>query len=149
MTSIVATRDVEALSAIHALGFADSWSALFFGALLAQPGVYALATSEIEPAGFILIRIVADEAEILTFAVKPDQRQHGHGRALMTVALQLMTENHVVRCFLEVSVDNTAAIALYTRCGFVTCGRRRDYYQRDQGHVDAIMMDRMILAGAT
>ena len=58
MTSIVATRDVEALSAIHALGFADSWSALFFGALLAQPGVYALATSEIEPAGFILIRIV-------------------------------------------------------------------------------------------
>jgi [ribosomal protein S18]-alanine N-acetyltransferase len=145
MTAVVAIRDTEALSAIHALSFADSWSALFFGALLAQPGVYALATSEIDPAGFILIRIVADEAEILTFAVKPDQRQHGHGRTLMTAALQLMTEYRVARCFLEVSVDNTTAIALYTRSGFATCGRRRDYYQRDHGHVDAIMMDRQLV----
>jgi ribosomal-protein-alanine N-acetyltransferase len=147
MNTVVVTRDTEALSALHATSFADSWTALFFGALLAQPGVFALATSEADPAGFVLIRIVTDEAEILTLAVKPDQRQHGHGRALMTAAINLMIEYNVERCFLEVSVDNTAAIALYTRLGFATCGRRRDYYQRGSGHVDAIMMDRQLKQG--
>ena len=141
MSPIVVTRDTQMLSALHSTSFADSWTALFFGALLAQPGVFALATHETDPAGFILVRIVTDEAEILTLAVKPDQRQHGHGRTLMTAAINLMTEHNVERCFLEVSVDNTAAFALYTRLGFSTCGRRRDYYQRGLGHVDAIMMD--------
>ncbi len=144
MCAVVVTQDTQTLSAIHASSFPDSWTALFFGALLAQPGVFALATSETYPAGFILIRVVADEAEILTLAVKPDQRSHGHGRALMTAAMKLMIESHVERCFLEVSVDNVAAIGLYTRTGFATCGRRRDYYQRGLGHIDAIMMDRQL-----
>jgi ribosomal-protein-alanine N-acetyltransferase len=148
VSSIVVTQNTTTLSAIHATSFSDSWTALFFQALLAQPGVFALATSEVNPAGFILIRIVTDEAEILTLAVTPEQRQHGHGHALMTAAINLMTEYKVERCFLEVSVDNAPAIALYTSLGFATCGRRRDYYQRGSGHVDAIMMDRRFSPGA-
>ncbi len=141
MTTVVATLDVETLSAIHATSFPDSWTALFFNALVVQAGVVALATPENNPAGFILLRVTMDEAEILTLAVRPENRRTGYGQALLNAALAYVRQENVTRCFLEVAVDNTAAISLYGRSGFVTCGRRKEYYQREYGQIDALMME--------
>ena len=142
--SVSATRDVETLSAIHATSFPDSWTALFFNALLVQPGVVALAGPENEPAGFVLFRVALDEAEILTFAVRPEHRHHGFGQTLLNAAIDYVRQQNVTRCFLEVAVDNASAISLYARCGFVTCGRRKEYYQRESGQIDALMMERLL-----
>jgi len=45
---------------------------------------------------------------------------------------------------LEVAVDNAAAIALYEAAGFTVKGRRRRYYRRTDGNVDAIIMRRAL-----
>ena len=74
--------DPTALAALHASAFPAPWSAAVFADLLAQPGVLL----GVEPDGFILIRVVLDEAEILTLAVVPPARRHGLGRRLVEAA---------------------------------------------------------------
>ncbi|RMD95053.1 MAG: ribosomal-protein-alanine acetyltransferase, partial [Alphaproteobacteria bacterium] len=61
----------EEMAALHARVFTShpaAWSAAAFSGLLAEPSVFAL-----EGAGaFLLARVVADEAELLTLAVAPE-----------------------------------------------------------------------------
>lgn len=141
MSQITTTLNAKLLAEIHATSFADSWTEVFMGAMLVQPGVVALTLADQEAAGFILLRIVADEAEILTFAVRPEARNRGQGRTLLLAALAYARAENVVRCFLEVAIDNGPAISVYSKAGFVTCGRRKDYYQRDNKTVDAVIME--------
>lgn len=69
------------LSALHGEAFAAGWSEDSFGRLLAMPGALALlAESGDQPAGFLLLRLAADEAEVITIAVRPRQQRLGVGR---------------------------------------------------------------------
>lgn len=129
----------QTLAELHASAFAAPWTASAFGDLLAQHGVFA----EAEAHGFILIRVVADEAEILTLAVRPEARGRGLGARLVQAAAVRAAEKGAARLFLEVAEDNAAARALYARCGFSEVGRRRGYYpSSDGGRIDALMMAR-------
>ena len=58
-------------AALHETSFATPWTDDEFAKLLEQPGVAGLLWQDDAPTGFILIRAVADEAEILTLAVAP------------------------------------------------------------------------------
>jgi ribosomal-protein-alanine N-acetyltransferase len=133
--------DPERLAAIHAEAFDAPWSAPAFAALLDQPGVFALHDEN----GFILIRAVADEAEILTLAVRPSARRAGLGTALVEAAAVAATGLGAGRLFLEVSEANAAAQALYARAGFTEVGRRRGYYaQASGGPADALVLSRVL-----
>ncbi|QBX37156.1 GNAT family N-acetyltransferase [Brevundimonas sp. S30B] len=125
------------LAALHAEAFDAPWSAEAFADLLSQPGVAA----EVEADGFILIRVVADEAEILTLAVRPAARRAGLGLALVQRAAVAATALGAERLFLEVAEDNAAARALYGRAGFEAAGRRKAYYARRDGPAaDALIL---------
>ncbi len=137
MMPIEVTQDAKRLSALHATSFDDAWSEVFFSAMLNQPGVTALGTAH----GFILMRCVADEAEILTLAVDPAKRNAGLGGRLVEAGLVLALAQNVTRCFLEVAVDNLSAIAVYRKSGFKTCGTRKAYYTRGTRKVDAAVME--------
>ena len=50
------------------------------------------------------------------------------GAGLVGAALQWAQEKRADRAVLEVRAGNSAAQALYRRCGFVVEGRRRRYY---------------------
>lgn len=129
------------LAALHARAFDAPWPEDAFAQLLEQPGVMA----RIEPGGFILVRVVADEAEILTLAVAPEHRRQGLGRTLVEAALDQVAALGAERLFLEVAQDNAAALALYHGCGFVEAGRRRAYYPRPEGPpADALVMSRQL-----
>ena len=119
----------EALAAIHAEAFETPWDAASLSALLASPGVFVVAEAD----GFILIRVVADEAEILTLAVRPSARRGGLGARLVEAAVVRAAALGADRMFLEVAEDNAAARALYARAGFHEAGRRRGYYARADG----------------
>lgn len=70
------------LARLHGECFAQGWSAEAMASLLAPEGVAALlALEEGEPAGFLLYRIAADEAEIITIGVLPGRRGLGLGAA--------------------------------------------------------------------
>jgi ribosomal-protein-alanine N-acetyltransferase len=139
MKILAAGRDAApALAAIHALAFADAWSAEAVRQLLESPGSFALvAEDEGAPLAFILARTAADEGEILTLATLPAARRRGLARALMTAAADLARERGATRLLLEVAETNSAARALYEGLGYETVGRRAAYYARGGGDEDA------------
>lgn len=127
------------MAQIHAAAFAQerSWSEQEFRALLETRGVYLIGADM----GFALVRIVADEAEILTIAVHPDAQGKGMGARIMQQAMHCSASHGAASMFLEVAADNHAAKALYAKCGFVVTGTRRAYYARKDGtSVDALLM---------
>ncbi|MFC7377784.1 GNAT family N-acetyltransferase [Brevundimonas sp. GCM10030266] len=127
----------ERLAELHATAFDVPWDAAAFALLLDQPGVFAVERE----AGFILMRAVADEAEILTLAVRPDARRSGEGTALVADGVAAASLAGADRVFLEVADDNAAARALYVRTGFTEAGRRPRYYSRPDGsRVDALLL---------
>jgi ribosomal-protein-alanine N-acetyltransferase len=129
--------DPTVLAAIHAEAFDAPWDAAAFRDLLAQPGVIALA----EANGCILIRVVADEAEILTLAVRPVARRQGIAALLTVRAVATADALGATRLFLEVAEDNVPARALYASLGFQPAGRRRGYYARkDSPAADALVL---------
>lgn len=131
--------DFETLEEIHAASFRSYWSADEQAAMAGAPGVATFvarrgsATASRRPIGFITVRRAAGEAEVLTMAVHPRQRRSGIGRMLLDAALKHLAAERVDEVFLEVDPGNKAALALYTRSGFVAVGERPDYYAPDDG----------------
>lgn len=130
--------DVAArLAVLHAEAFDAPWDTAAFESLLGQAGVH-LAEG---PDGFILMRTVADEAEILTLAVRPGARRRGVGAELVARGAAQAVARGARRLFLEVADDNEAARALYARAGFEEAGRRPRYYARADGsRRDALLL---------
>lgn len=132
------------LAALHETSFPAPWSVQEFEVLLNQPGVAAwIVSADDEPAGFILVRAVADEAEIITLAVVPERRRQGLAAHLVHAAADALMSGKTARFFLEVAADNAAALAVYARVGFTVCGRRAGYYK--DGTVDAVLMRQSLL----
>ena len=124
------------LEALHAVAFDTPWSAKVLAELIETPGAFAWIAAidgQEKPAGFILGRVAADEAEILTLAVRPSVRRAGVGRALMAVAMESAIVAGADRMFLEVAEDNVAGRALYAALGFTEVGLRPAYYERPHG----------------
>ena len=95
----------EACARLHAKGFAHPWSAQEVAALIASAST--LAAAALDPAngrlrGFVLSRLAADEAEILTIAVEAASRGKGVGRALLGEALRQASNAGAKAMFLEV-----------------------------------------------
>ena len=82
-----------------------------------------------------------DEAELLTIALSPAARGHGHGRMLLDGHLAALAREGVRVVHLEVADDNAAALALYRHRGFREVGRRPSYYPKpDGGRAAALAM---------
>lgn len=139
------------MAALHARCFTvpRPWDARAFAELLASP--LAICLGQVE--GFLIGRVVADEAEVLTLAVDPAARRQGVGAGLVRAFLAQGAERGAVRAFLEVAETNSAARALYAGQGFAEVGRRRNYYAAGPGGaVDALVLARLLGAdrgGAT
>jgi ribosomal-protein-alanine N-acetyltransferase len=119
--------DATALAALHASAFppAERWGPGAITLMLEMPGAFGLW----QPGqGFVLARVAADEAEILTLAVVPEARRQGLGAALMAGAMATAVAHGAALLLLEVAEANGAARALYQALGFTEVGRRRRYY---------------------
>ncbi|MBY6056293.1 GNAT family N-acetyltransferase [Leisingera daeponensis] len=127
------------MAATHAAGFSQSrsWSALEFAALLDSPLIFAAGDARC----FALVRVIADEAELLTIVTDPAHQRQGLARACMAAWESLARARGAAEVFLEVAEDNAPAQALYRDCGFAECGRRSGYYRREGANpADAILM---------
>lgn len=128
----------EEMARLHAQCFPDApWSADAFSTLIGQPTVRVLSA----PAGFLLLRVVATEAEVLTVAVAPAKQRKGIGTRLVEAAMDTASQVGATAIFLDVAADNLAAIHLYSQLGFLETGRRVGYYKRKGGaRIDAMLM---------
>jgi ribosomal-protein-alanine N-acetyltransferase len=114
------------LAAMHGAAFPkDAWGAGAFQVQLEMHSVIGLLDSR---GGFALLRVMADEAEVLTIGVVPSMRRQGIARALLDASMKEARGLGVLTMFLEVGVRNQAARALYEATGFKEVGRRRRYY---------------------
>ncbi|MEM6409887.1 MAG: GNAT family N-acetyltransferase [Pseudomonadota bacterium] len=129
----------EELAARHAAAFQDDmrpWSAEEFETLLTSPHVHLIEADN----AFALIRMIVDEAEILTLATDPAHRRKGFARTLLTLSEDMALTQGVKTIFLDVAASNTAARALYEGAGFQEKGRRKAYYQTPDGRIDALLL---------
>ena len=133
------SQDVSNLSLVHTACFAEGWSAASIAGLLSQPGVFALKA---KGAGFVLVRVAADEAEIVTVCVLSGLRGQGLGRRLMHAAAEKAASQGATALFLEVAEDNEAAKAMYAALGFLQVGKRKAYYSGGSTSGDALVMRR-------
>ena len=127
--------DAEELARIHAMGFFRGWSREELAEFLDEPESTVLVACDARRriAGFILVRLIGDEAELLSIAVDPKWRGKRVGRALLRAALDDLLFTAARRMFLEVDERNTAALRLYRSHGFVEVGKRKGYYPRPDG----------------
>ena len=144
--------DLAAAAALHRLSFPDDpWSEASLRDLMATPGIAGWIVGVADrrtarpapPQGFLLARLAADEAEILTLSMAPAQRRRGGSSRLLEIALPSLAALGARRLFLEVAEDNDAARAFYGHWGFEQVGLRHQYYERPGARpVSALVMGR-------
>lgn len=83
--------------------------------------------------GFVDIKILYDEADLMHIAVTKDMRGKGIGAKLLAKALEEAEEKPIA---LEVRVSNFKAISLYEKYDFKNEARRKNYYHGE----DALIM---------
>lgn len=133
--------DAPAMASAHAQAFDTPWDEMDFEDLLDGPGIFGFVVRAEDPAGVLICRTAAGEAEILTVGVAPWARRRGIAKALMTAAIGVARQMGAGEMFLEVDVDNLGAVTLYERLGFVRAGLRKAYYDRGAaGRADALVM---------
>ena len=90
--------------------------------------------------GFVVWRVVADEAEIITIGVHPDARRGGIAAAMMALVENDVKARGGKKIFLEVAENNAPARALYENNGYNRIGVRPKYYDG----IDAILMEKKL-----
>ena len=136
----------ELLAGIYARAFKNSPEQHLgikeFQSLFAITGTvsYVICRDDM-PIGFILLRTLVDEAEIITFCILPKWCKNGYATYLLEWIINSLQQQSVKRLFLEVRENNEAAIRLYDKCSFKIIGRRTGYYRGHQGeNIDALVM---------
>jgi [ribosomal protein S18]-alanine N-acetyltransferase len=128
--STARSSDAAAIAAVHAASFRRGWGEdevyrlLMDGTVVAHRAVVRRLL-----AGFIMSRIAADEAEILSVAIAPARRGRGLSRPLLDLHLRSLAGRAVRSVFLEVDEHNAPACRLYAAAGFHEVGRRQGYYE--------------------
>jgi [ribosomal protein S18]-alanine N-acetyltransferase len=136
-------RDAADLARLHAASFNRGWSEQEFEQLLTDRNVIGeRAASGRASVGFILSRLAADEAEILSVAVARSWQGRGLARRMLDLHLRRLAGLGLRAVFLEVEENNTPARRLYDRAGFREVGRRPGYYATGAGPAAALVLRR-------
>ena len=130
--------DAGIAATLHQARFAKPWGEDEFQSLLSQEPVFGFlalregASGRIA-GGFVLARVTAGEAEILTIGVDERFGRAGLGWRLMLAALREAKMRGAEDIFLEVDEGNAAARGLYVKLGFAKVGERKAYYAAADG----------------
>lgn len=144
--SEASTRDATAIAALHGASFQRGWSEQEVeGLLLDRHVITHRALAGVKLAGFIMSRLVEDEAEILSVAVARRQRGRGLARQLLNLNLRRLAGLGARAVFLEVDEHNDPALRLYRRAGFSEVSRRPNYYPGPDGKAAALVLRRDLL----
>jgi ribosomal-protein-alanine N-acetyltransferase len=136
---VATPKDAARLAELHAQCFDEAWDEATFAAFLRDSFTFALIAGDAR--ALIIVRVAADESEILSLGTRPDSRRSGLARALVEAASVEAHRRGARRMFLEVAADNLAAHELYAGTGFQPVGRRPGYYIRAAGRAaDAVIL---------
>jgi [ribosomal protein S18]-alanine N-acetyltransferase len=122
--------DAAAIAALHGVSFRRGWGEDEILRLLLERNVVTeRMTAGGKLIGFIMSRLAAGEAEILSVAIAPAWRGRGLSRQLLGLHLRRLAGLGIRAVYLEVGEHNAPAGRLYRRAGFREVGRRHGYYE--------------------
>lgn len=132
--------DIPALCMLEEECFSSPWSAKGFEDFFANGCSHCLtAACDGEVCGYVGMNLMLGEGEITNLAVTEKYRRRGVALALLAALYRI---EGLDRLLLDVRVSNTAARALYEKCGFTVDGVRKGFYSKPRE--DAVLMSRMI-----
>ena len=131
--------DLDDIADIEAAVFARPLTHADLLSLYRQPAFrgFVLVREDGLPASYALFLNAGGVADLVSTATAMPFQRRGFAAWLLGESLSRLGAASVT---LEVAVDNVAALALYECLGFVEAGRRRDYYRRPGGRVDALVL---------
>jgi ribosomal-protein-alanine N-acetyltransferase len=130
--------DVAAVEAIERDGFINPYPPNTFTAQLALPHARVTVAERAGAiVGFCNYWLIADELQLLAIGTHRAHLRTGVAQALFAEMGQAAAAVGASTALLEVRADNSAAIKLYQRYGFVQLAIRRVYYSDGQ---DAVVM---------
>lgn len=95
---------------------------------------YLVAKQNNNIIGFIGIKSILDEIDVMNIVIREDKRGQGIASNLLSYVIR---KNENKRIHLEVNENNISAIKLYQKFGFRVEGLRKKYYNKKE---DAILM---------
>ena len=121
------------MAGIYAESFDNSQPRLTIEQYLRPPGTWGLiawvqSDRNNTPAGYVLTRNAADEAEVFSIGVAHMFRRNGVGTTLLATMEEIARVRGAYSVFLEVGINNYAGRALYRKSGYEVIGQRPDYY---------------------
>ena len=129
--------DLAAVMEITRRSLPLPWGETIWREELASPlGLYLVLEEDGAVSGYIGLKLISDEAHVMTIAVRPEHRRRGFARTLVEAALADPASADARRVHLEVRPSNAGARALYGSLGFVQTGLRPTYY----GNEDALLI---------
>ncbi|MDD5022062.1 MAG: ribosomal protein S18-alanine N-acetyltransferase [Endomicrobiaceae bacterium] len=125
-------KNIDKILEIEKESFSNHWSKQMFLAETENKfSRFKICLADSSIIGFIIYRIVLEEAEILNIVIGNKFRGKSFGRQLLKYAVNNIKENKVKNIFLEVNERNIVAQNLYKDGGFVQYSTRQNYYGND------------------
>lgn len=135
--------DLDTVVAAEATLHASPWTrGQFADSLAAGHDVLLAYDSSNSLVGYGVVMMAMGEADLLNISVLPAFQRQGVGAAFLQYLMARAKTRQVTRMLLEVRATNRAALALYTRQGFIEIGRRHGYYPAHEQREDAVVMAR-------
>lgn len=131
-------EDLDQVGEISAEAFSDPWTRESMEKEMENEAAHYLVAecagddegkaNESLVLGYVGYWQVLDEGHIMNVAVRKEARGQGVGTALVNAMLQSGDPLGIFYWTLEVRVSNAPAIHLYETAGFVSAGKRPNYY---------------------
>ena len=130
--------DIQAIMALEQGSIEHPWESKAIETLITDNNKTCLVA---ELGGVIVSYVgaesVLDESNIGNIVTHKEYRGKGIATELFEALLTELKAQGIKKLFLEVEHDNTPAIGLYEKLGFLNYGYRRDYYGQGK---DAVLM---------
>ena len=123
-------RDLDRVIEIEKASFGpDAWDReLFLEYFRRCPDLFLMARRARQIRGYIITCAGSRNAELVSIAVDPKDRQRGLGRAMLDETLTQLRSRRVRTWWLMVATTNESAMRFYEDYGFVRTRRSRRYY---------------------
>lgn len=123
-------RDMTEVLEIENQSFPRPWTdEVFLHCLRQRNCIGHVAEQGDKILGFMIYELHKSSLKILNFAVAPEQRGQGIGRAMIMRLVDKLHQQKRREIFLEVSESNTGAHLFFQRCGFRADGVMKGFFE--------------------
>jgi len=133
-------EDIPTVIAIEQQAYAFPWTEGIFRDCLRVGYCCRVLERDREIEAYGISSIAAGESHILNICVRPELRQQGIGRLLLSYLMDEARNALVETMLLEVRQSNKVAIHMYQQLGFNEIGLRPNCYPAPKGKENALLM---------